>query len=133
MSEIDALMARAREFMATAQMAMRRGDFNSTANRAYYAMFHAAHALLLTKGIRPTSHGGTMSLIGLHFVNTKELSAVHGKALKKAYLLRQRGDYEIYEPVKKDEARILLKEAKEFFSFVNRMLEPVQPGGKGRA
>ena len=80
MSEIDALMARAREFLATAQMAMRRGDYNSTANRAYHAMFHAAHALLLSKGIRPMSHGGTMSLIGQHFVNTKELDEVCGKA-----------------------------------------------------
>ena len=34
MREMAALMARAKEFLATARMAMRRRDYNSDANRA---------------------------------------------------------------------------------------------------
>jgi len=72
-----------------------------------------------------------MGLLGQHFVKTKELDAKHGKALQRAYHLRQRGDYEIYEPVKRDEARLILNEAKEFISVVERMLAQVRPLGKG--
>jgi uncharacterized protein (UPF0332 family) len=49
----------------------------------------------------------------------------------KAYLLRQRGDYEIYEPVEKDEAKTLLKGAREFISVVKRKLGPVRPRRQG--
>ena len=39
-------------------------------SRLYYAIYHAAVALLLTEGLEPRSHAGTASMLGLHFVKT---------------------------------------------------------------
>lgn len=39
-------------------------------SRLYYAIYHAAVAVLLTEGVEPRSHAGTASMLGLHFVKT---------------------------------------------------------------
>ena len=122
MNEIDALIRRARELLATADGTLRRGDSNTTANRAYYAMFHAAHALLLARGFRPASHGGTMSLFAQNFIKTGELDGRFGLALTKAYMLRHRSDYEVMKSIRKDEARAILRAAKEFVTMVEGKL-----------
>ena len=55
----DAL--RAAELLATAGLA------NDAISRAYYAAFHLARALLLTEGLEPKTHGGTLALLHKHF------------------------------------------------------------------
>jgi uncharacterized protein (UPF0332 family) len=122
MNEIGALMKRAKELLATADGTLRRGDSNTTANRAYYAMFHAVHALLLARGLRPASHGGTMSLFAQHFIKTGEVDSRFGTALTKAYMLRHKSDYDVMRSIRKDEARAILRAAKDFVTMVERLL-----------
>lgn len=45
-SSIEALLAKARESIAAAQLLIKDGYFDFAASRAYYAMFYAASALL---------------------------------------------------------------------------------------
>ncbi|MEX2706693.1 MAG: HEPN domain-containing protein [Candidatus Freyrarchaeum guaymaensis] len=49
---------------------MNSGDYDSCVSRCYYAMFFLAEAVLLTKGLRASSHKGVISLFGKHFVKT---------------------------------------------------------------
>ena len=42
--------------------------FSEAISEAYYAMFHAAKALLALRGIHPKTHAGVVSQFGLQFV-----------------------------------------------------------------
>ena len=44
------------------------GRYGLAANRLYYALYYAASALLLDKGIATKRHSGLMAQIHLHFV-----------------------------------------------------------------
>lgn len=89
-----------------AQTALEDGKFllegkrspQSIVNRAYYAMFYAALALLQQIGKVPSKHTGVISLFDTEFVVKgifpKELS----KDFHKAFELRQMFDYRGLEP-----------------------------------
>ena len=65
------------------------GRFLAAANRAYYAMFHAAMAALGTTGARlPKTRSGTISQFGEHFIKTGRLDQQFGRALHRASDLR---------------------------------------------
>ena len=61
-------------------------------NRGYYAMFYAALAILLTKGLGTSKHSGVISLLDREFVNKRELDPVWSKKLRNAFNLRSWGD-----------------------------------------
>ena len=43
-------------------------SISAAANRFYYAVFHAIHALFVTKGIQSKSHNGTIAQFNQQFV-----------------------------------------------------------------
>jgi len=69
-------------------------DFESSVSRTYYAMFFAAEALLLSKGLSFSSHRGVLSAFGEHFDKTGVMPSEMGRELKRAFSKRQLGDYE---------------------------------------
>jgi uncharacterized protein (UPF0332 family) len=122
MKSVEDPLVKAKRFLKTANLDFKDGDYDSTASRCYYAMFHAADALLSTKGHRPKSHKGTIALLGEHFIKRRELAASLGESLRKAYELRQRGDYELTEDVDREEAERMLGAASEFIQGVEDAL-----------
>ena len=54
--EIDLHMQRAAEKLEAAKYLFEGEYYNDAASRAYYSMFHAASALLLTKDIATFTH-----------------------------------------------------------------------------
>jgi uncharacterized protein (UPF0332 family) len=118
-----AYFARAREPIASAELLLEGGDFGSSASRSYYAMFLAPEALLMTAGLHPHTHKGTLGMVGRHFVRTGKLSRAQERSLRKAFELRQRGDYEVEEPVGRDEAEGILRAAREFVDAAERIVE----------
>lgn len=123
MNEIDDLREKAKRFLRTAELSMNDGDYDSCASRCYYAMFFATEALLLTKNLRASSHKGTISLFGEHFIKTALLSKGLGKMLRRAYDLRQKGDYAVGFIVNENDARNILKGAKEFVKEIDMHLQ----------
>jgi uncharacterized protein (UPF0332 family) len=92
-------MRKAERALTAARLLLKVDDADGACNRAYYAMFDAAHAALLAAGVelpgRPIkSHHGLVSLFGQHLVRTKQIDAEHGVALNKVLNLRLLADYE---------------------------------------
>lgn len=75
--------------------------YNLAANRLYYALFHAASALLLSKGIVTKRHAGLIAQLHLNFVKTGILTADEGALLKIMFDLRHEGDYEDFVDVER--------------------------------
>ena len=70
------------------------GRYSLAANRLYYALYYAASALLLSKGIVTKRHAGLINQIHLHFIKTGILSVEEGALFKVLFDLRHEGDYE---------------------------------------
>ena len=47
------------------------GKWETTANRLYYALFHAMSALLVNDGYHVKSHRGILAMFGEHFIRTE--------------------------------------------------------------
>jgi uncharacterized protein (UPF0332 family) len=98
-------MSRARAKLKTAERLLASGDWDDAISRAYYAAFHAAQALLVTVGLSPRSHDGTLSLFGLHFVKSGRLDPSHARALRQIKEDRENGDYAEVAFFEPEEAR----------------------------
>ncbi len=62
-------------------------------NRAYYAIFYAALAILLTKELGSSKHSGGLSLFDREFVKTNEADRKWSKVFHDAFAVRAAGDY----------------------------------------
>lgn len=91
----------------------------SIVNRAYYAMFYAALALIQTTGKVPAKHTGVISLFDTEFVLKGLFSREFSKALHKAFNQRQISDYRAMESISIPQAQDLLAVAEKFVSAVN--------------
>jgi uncharacterized protein (UPF0332 family) len=87
------------------------GDTNGAANRAYYAMFHAAAAALRAKRITlPKTHSQVLGLFSRHFVKEGLMPSSVGRALQVGEQLRYNADYRI-EPVRAEDIKKVLAAA----------------------
>ncbi len=77
------------------------GRYGLAANRLYYALYYAASAILLSKGVVTKRHSGLMSQIHLHFVKTGILSPDEGALFKVMFSLRHEDDYEDFIEVER--------------------------------
>ena len=85
-SRADTCLAEAR---ALRDMALPYG----AVSRAYYAVFHAARALIFSVGLEATTHRGVISLIGEHFVRPGRLSSRMGRLVSRMQRDREDADY----------------------------------------
>lgn len=53
-----------------ATLLLKNEKFDGAVSRAYYAAYHYACAVLLTKGLEARSHQGVQRLFHLHFIRT---------------------------------------------------------------
>lgn len=101
-----------------------RGDVEGAANRAYYAMFHAARAALMSAGETGIgSHGTVIGNFGLRFVRTGLVNPDHGRAINEAQKLRILSDYSAKQPDPEAVSSIVGK-AEEFVAAVRAIIAP---------
>jgi uncharacterized protein (UPF0332 family) len=89
-------------------------DADSAVNRAYYAMFYVAEALLAGRGLRFRKHAGVHSAFGEHFAKAGLLNAKYYRWLITAFNKRIAADYGVKAEITADDARVLVEQAKEF-------------------
>jgi uncharacterized protein (UPF0332 family) len=94
----DEYLVKAVRALASAKLLMADGDFEGACNRAYYAMFDAAHAALLRlkQPINPAeikTHRGLITAFGKHLVKPGLLAAELGRSLNQVEHIRLLADY----------------------------------------
>jgi len=98
------------------------GGFNNgTVGRAYYAMFHAATAALLTKDIERTSHHAIISAFGEFIAKPGILDEKFHKYIREAFTLRNDCDYLAPFEAEKSQASTTLERAKEFVETCKKL------------
>ena len=116
-------MERAHETLHSARVLYEQGqDSASIVNRAYYAMFYAALALLATIGQETSKHSGVISLFDKHFIKSEILTKEMGKFLHRAFDMRHTGDYEDRIELTQEQALQVLESAIQFVNSIEKKL-----------
>jgi uncharacterized protein len=92
------------------------------ASRAYYAVFHAARALLFSLGLEPTSHRGVGSLLGEHFVRPGLLSPELARLVSRMHADRHDADYVVQAVFTTAEGAEAIADAERFLEAVRTLL-----------
>ena len=108
--------------IAAARADLAAGRCDDAASRAYYAMFHAARALLAAKGLTVRSHSGLAAVFGEHFIRSGEVDVQLGRWLGQGRRIREIGDYDDFLAVEDDEAKEAVSRAQRFLDEVHRWL-----------
>jgi uncharacterized protein (UPF0332 family) len=104
----------AREALQSAQYNL-DGDFYGVAvNRAYYAFYYAATALLLTLDITRSKHSGVLAAFREHFVRSGTFPVQDSRAYGEAFELRNVTDYEMLGQADSDQAQAIVEKANRF-------------------
>lgn len=123
--EIALNIRAASERLTAAEFLMEKGLFSDTVNRAYYAMFHAANAILLTRSIIVKTHTGLITQFGQAFILTGEIDKEYGRMLANAEELREKADYSVNSDITKEQAEYVLHDAGSFLKMVKSRLKTI--------
>ena len=119
------IFAKSVQALASAKILLDSGDADGACNRAYYAMFDAARAALLSCGHEVgKTHKGILNIFSEHLVKSGCLPKEMGRTLKQAETRRYIADYD-GNPVQIGDAKQMVEQAETFISAI----QPIILGG----
>jgi uncharacterized protein (UPF0332 family) len=104
----------AREALKSARYNLDGGFYGVAVNRAYYAFFYAATALLLTLDMTRSKHAGVLAAFREHFIKTGTFPIEDSHAYGEAFELRNVADYEMLGQADRIQAHTALERANRF-------------------
>lgn len=111
-------LAKAESYLKDAKKVLELEMYDTAANRSYYAIFHAARAVLALDGVDFKKHSGVISNFQMRYIKTgvfkKELSDI----LKSAFSLRTESDYEDFYVIDKADVIQQVEEAEVFYTVI---------------
>jgi len=127
MAEAHNLFTKAHERLVVAEELHHNGHYEDAVSRSYYAMYYAAKALLLSKGVATRTHRGLLAMIGDYYVKTGLFDYQTFNTLAHTETLRESADYgsgeEITEVISKNvliDSRHFIETCEALFSQLCR-------------
>jgi uncharacterized protein len=121
--EVRPLLQKAVQSLDAAQLLRQEEYLDFAASRAYYAMFYAAEALLLDRGLSFSSHAATIAAFGRLFARTGTLDPKYHRYLIDGQDTRNLGDYGVGTSVSASRAEEMLNWAEEFIAAAQQLLD----------
>jgi uncharacterized protein (UPF0332 family) len=119
--EMEQHFQKAADCVEDAQILLDNDRPAASVARAYYAMFHAATAVLAVKGIKRSSHRGILSAFGEYLVKQGLIKKSYHQSLLEAFELRQQTDYDPIANVDMSQAREVLDNAINFVDACRKL------------
>jgi uncharacterized protein (UPF0332 family) len=119
---IIAQINKSKEKVEAAKTLLKDGFVDDAISRAYYSMFHAASAVLLSEGITVDSHSALKNMFGLRFTKTGKIDKKFGRWLNRLKDERENGDYDIFTSFDDEDAKVDIEEAERFLEEMKRYL-----------
>lgn len=114
----------AEEALRAARALVDLGLFRDAVSRAYYAVYHATLALLLTQDLEPSTHSGVVTLLGLHFVKPGKIPASMAATLRRIQGYREAADYTRGFIMPETECRAEIVAANDYLETIRSLLPP---------
>ena len=121
-SEQLALLQKAQDSLQAARLLTDQDFYDFAVSRAYYAMFYAAEALLLSEGLAFSKHSAVIAAFGQHFAKTRRVPPELHRYLIEGEASRNVGDYDVGPGLSKDEAIRQITRAARFLELAERLL-----------
>jgi hypothetical protein len=113
----------AKKRLEAAKLLFEKDMLEDAVNRAYYAFFHAAKAMINVLGFDAKTHSGLISEFGLRIIKTNLLDKKFGEYFRRAFEMRESSDYEIGVVFSEDEVQTLIKNAQDFLKKAEEFTE----------
>ena len=110
--------------LESARKSLEAGDHKWATVQAYYSMFHAARALLYSRGFREKSHRALLTALMELFVKSRQLDREYVENLKNAMDLREEADYGMV--FSEAGAREVAEKAQNFIDRVETILRDLR-------
>ena len=122
--EIQAYLRKSERRLKVAKHLHEQEEYEDAVSRAYYSIYHAAQAALLTEGLRADTHRGLAMLFGLHLVESGKVDKKFAKYIRNVRDDRETSDYEVYSGIDRETSETALREATEFFHAMKAFVSP---------
>ena len=96
--------------------------YDNAANRSYYAIFHAARAILALDGCDFKKHSGVISYFQKDYIKTGIFDMSMSNIIKSAFDIRNETDYEDFYVVPKEDVQRQVEEAETFVTTIEEYL-----------
>lgn len=96
--------------------------WSTLVNRMYYAVFHAATALLIKNGLRAGTHHGVYIILNKNFIKEGILSSEEGRLFSRLATLREKGDYNCFLDPNEVDILPLLEPTKAFIEHIKKII-----------
>lgn len=116
-------MDRSREMLCAAEENLQIGQYKTSLNRSYYAVFHAMRAANIMKGFDSSKHSGVIAFFNKEYIKTEIMEKKLSVIIKNSSFLREKSDYDDFFIASKKDATVQLENAKVFLNAVERYLK----------
>ena len=120
--QINKILEKARSELALARLAWDNEFFNGASSRAYYAVFHALKALLLSRQLSVSKHSAVLSAFHRDFIKTKIFPEPFGRTADRLFNDRMLGDYSYDREISKSQAEADVESASQILKAIEDYL-----------
>ena len=118
-------LEKAKKDLAAAKATAEQGFYDVSANRSYYAIFHAARAVLALTGQDFRKHSGVIAYFRKEYVKTGIFETRLSDIIQDAFEIRTDCDYEDFYVVAKEDVEQQIQNAEYFVSKIEEYLKTV--------
>lgn len=123
-------MDRAKEMLSAAKDNLEIGQYKTSLNRSYYAIFHAMRAMNILKGFDSSKHSGVIAFFNKEYLKEGVMDKSLSVIVKNSSFLREKSDYDDFFIASKKEAEKQVEDAGVFLQTVEKYLQlPEMNGG----
>ncbi len=105
-----------------AKLLLKNDCFMAAANRAYYAIFHSARAVLAIDGEDRKHHSGVIAYFREHYIKSGVFDKIYSYILQNAFEIRQEADYEDFYILSKEETVQQVENAERFLTEIKKYI-----------
>lgn len=107
-------LERAKEMLSASDNNLKIGEYRTSLNRSYYAVFHAMRSANALKGFDSSKHSGVIAFFTKEYLKTEILDRELAVVIKESSLYREKSDYDDFYAASRMEAEEQLENAKYF-------------------
>ena len=115
-------LEKAEDCYLAAQKLLESGLLRDSANRSYYAIFHAVRAVLALDQVDFKKHSAVISYFQQYYIKEKKFDVRFSNYVRDAFSVRQQCDYDDFFVIADREVKLQLDHARELLDAVASFL-----------
>ena len=116
-------MERTFEMLIAAEDNLKIGQYKTSLNRSYYAIFHAMRAANIIKGFDSSKHSGVIAFFNKEYLKENIIDRKMSPIIKNSSFFREKSDYDDFFIASRQDAEEQYQKAEELYEEVKAFLE----------